>query len=272
MHKSNRGFTLIELLVVIAIIAILAAFLFPVFAQAREQARKANCLSNLKQLSLACTMYAGDNDELYPMDYSSCRLGAATLPCSSRNPDWRIEAQIAPYVKNVSVYACPSARTTRVTWNSTEGVCDWFGWGYPSFFCTQGDPSQGRPLSYGWNTYVFRRCKGTASSGCGGPGYAMASVLDPSSKIMVADSCQNAMDISRIAFANYPDGDPSQAGNADVYWPGAGGAKVDIVPEQHARHSLGQLVGFMDGHVVFKRYDVFTGETPAGDEWFDPAL
>ena len=59
----RRGFTLIELLVVIAIIAILAAILFPVFAQAREQARKTTCLSNLKQLGLGMTMYSSDNDE-----------------------------------------------------------------------------------------------------------------------------------------------------------------------------------------------------------------
>ena len=63
---SPRGFTLIELLVVIAIIAILAAILFPVFAQAREKARQATCLSNLKQLSLGVLMYVQDYDEQFP--------------------------------------------------------------------------------------------------------------------------------------------------------------------------------------------------------------
>src|SRR4051794_1958509 len=61
--RDRRGFTLIELLVVIAIIAILAAILFPVFAHAREKARQTSCLSNLKQLSSAMLMYAGDYDE-----------------------------------------------------------------------------------------------------------------------------------------------------------------------------------------------------------------
>src|SRR5438067_179265 len=69
LHRrtARRGFTLIELLVVIAIIAILAAILFPVFAQAREKARQAGCTSNLKQISLATMMYLQDYDETYPV-------------------------------------------------------------------------------------------------------------------------------------------------------------------------------------------------------------
>jgi prepilin-type N-terminal cleavage/methylation domain-containing protein len=65
-RRGKRGFTLIELLVVIAIIAILAAILFPVFAQARESARKANCMSNMKQLTLATLQYIQDYDEMFP--------------------------------------------------------------------------------------------------------------------------------------------------------------------------------------------------------------
>src|SRR5450432_2383849 len=64
--RSSKAFTLIELLVVIAIIAILAAILFPVFAQAREKARQTSCLSNLKQLGLGFLMYASDNDGYFP--------------------------------------------------------------------------------------------------------------------------------------------------------------------------------------------------------------
>jgi prepilin-type N-terminal cleavage/methylation domain-containing protein/prepilin-type processing-associated H-X9-DG protein len=93
----TRGFTLIELLVVIAIIAILAAILFPVFAKAREQARKTSCLSNLKQIGLACMMYAQDNDGWLPRDNHVC------------NPKRRFVAQTQPYMKNMSVYYCPSA-------------------------------------------------------------------------------------------------------------------------------------------------------------------
>ena len=71
-RRERPGFTLIELLVVIAIIAILAAILFPVFAQAREAARKATCQSNLRQLGLASQMYVQDNDgQLYPHDWQT---------------------------------------------------------------------------------------------------------------------------------------------------------------------------------------------------------
>src|SRR5207249_1896997 len=66
-RNKRRGFTLIELLVVIAIIAILAAILFPVFAQARNQARRTTCLSNMKQWGTAAMMYVQDYDEVYPM-------------------------------------------------------------------------------------------------------------------------------------------------------------------------------------------------------------
>lgn len=92
---SRSAFTLIELLVVIAIIAILAAILFPVFAQAREKARGASCLSNQKQLGLGLMQYTQDYDESLAPLYSS-QLNV---------PWWRL---IDPYVKSKQVYTCPS--------------------------------------------------------------------------------------------------------------------------------------------------------------------
>ncbi len=101
MKRSLRGFTLIELLVVIAIIAILAAILFPVFAKAREKARQAACLSNLKQLGLGFQQYIQDNDSVYP----------CTVQDPNHNlPNW--DAQIYPYVKSTGVYKCPDDSTS----------------------------------------------------------------------------------------------------------------------------------------------------------------
>ena len=113
MNARKSGFTLIELLVVIAIIAILAAILFPVFAQAREKARATSCLSNLRQIGMANLIYAEDYDETYPDNY------VATLPtpfwCDpmddpAAQPNWWSELQ--PYVKNQAIFLCPSATNT----------------------------------------------------------------------------------------------------------------------------------------------------------------
>jgi prepilin-type N-terminal cleavage/methylation domain-containing protein/prepilin-type processing-associated H-X9-DG protein len=102
------GFTLIELLVVIAIIAILAAILFPVFARAREAARQSSCLSNVKQLALGCSMYLQDYDSHYVSSGGDCY--GAPPGCSIDNPKPSMQWQwtIYPYVKNWSVYRCPS--------------------------------------------------------------------------------------------------------------------------------------------------------------------
>src|SRR3712207_5043261 len=97
--RKHRGFTLIELLVVIAIIAILAAILFPVFAQAREAARKSSCQSNLKQMATAVLMYKQDYDETFP----SQAWGAA------RNDPWWWSIQ--PYTKNAGILKCPSSNS-----------------------------------------------------------------------------------------------------------------------------------------------------------------
>jgi prepilin-type N-terminal cleavage/methylation domain-containing protein/prepilin-type processing-associated H-X9-DG protein len=126
--KIQRGFTLIELLVVIAIIAILAAILFPVFARARENARRTSCLSNLKQIGLGIMQYTQDYDERYPLSYwwatpsdaatgvTCSTAGLTGTPCNkfSVNPGnlgpyvtWM--DLIHPYIKSVQVFSCPSA-------------------------------------------------------------------------------------------------------------------------------------------------------------------
>ena len=98
----RRGFTLIELLVVIAIIAILAAMLFPVFARAREQARRASCWSNLRQLGCALHMYAQDCDESFPIGTDPVQWN------SYQNPKTAFVQYTYPYTKNRNIYYCPS--------------------------------------------------------------------------------------------------------------------------------------------------------------------
>ncbi|MBV9867260.1 MAG: DUF1559 domain-containing protein [Abitibacteriaceae bacterium] len=98
-RKNSRfGFTLIELLVVIAIIAILAAILFPVFAKARENARRTSCMSNLKQIGLALMQYAQDNDETYP--YAAWGGNNASTKAAG--------LLLEPYHKSSGLWRCPS--------------------------------------------------------------------------------------------------------------------------------------------------------------------
>src|SRR5579872_3739810 len=102
MQRSRAAFTLIELLVVIAIIAILAAILFPVFAQAREKARAISCLSNAKQLGLAVMMYVQDYDETYPQaEY----WDQTNFPTDFYL--WSSQRCVGPYIKNGDIFKCP---------------------------------------------------------------------------------------------------------------------------------------------------------------------
>lgn len=104
-----RGFTLIELLVVITIIAILAAILFPVFAQAREKARQTSCLSNTKQMAQAVALFTQDHDELLPKAFFNDVVDGPTgMPW---NTGW--DGAIFTYVKNADVFRCPSDPDSR---------------------------------------------------------------------------------------------------------------------------------------------------------------
>ena len=165
----RRGFTLIELLVVIAIIAILAAILFPVFAQAREKARQTTCISNLKQIGSSVMMYAQDYDEEFPMGtYNGPRNwevnpdgmadcfgwwagfdprdgGAPFHGCAYSAQFYRclMVVQLGPYIKNFGVWYCPSDKQFSATprW-IREGRMSyqWFpNWVYNTW-CPSGGP------------------------------------------------------------------------------------------------------------------------------------
>jgi prepilin-type N-terminal cleavage/methylation domain-containing protein/prepilin-type processing-associated H-X9-DG protein len=107
LRRSKSGFTLIELLVVIAIIAILAAILFPVFAQAREKARSSTCLSNCKQIGTGLHMYLQDYDGAYPFSWFG---------------PYGFDLALHPYVKNKAIWACPSNKVPPTPWPGYKGT------------------------------------------------------------------------------------------------------------------------------------------------------
>jgi prepilin-type N-terminal cleavage/methylation domain-containing protein/prepilin-type processing-associated H-X9-DG protein len=129
LRRSKRdGFTLIELLVVIAIIAILAAILFPVFAQARERARTTTCLSNLKQLGTGVTMYLQDYDGAYPLAWYN-------------TPQYGFDCVLQPYVKNLQVFGCPSHKNTPRWWPGYKQYFNIDKPGIPAGYSMNGDLS-----------------------------------------------------------------------------------------------------------------------------------
>ncbi|CEK18102.1 prepilin-type N-terminal cleavage/methylation domain-containing protein [Chthonomonas calidirosea] len=106
MNSRSNAFTLIELLVVIAIIAILAAILFPVFAQAREKAREISCLSNARELGMAIAMFTQDHDEYLPKAFFNDQADVGEPWGNPWNTGW--DEVILPYIKNKQVFQCPS--------------------------------------------------------------------------------------------------------------------------------------------------------------------
>lgn len=131
---KRKGFTLIELLVVIAIIAILAAILFPVFAQARESARQTGCVNNIKQLTTAWMMYAQDYDEMVVQLVK----GGATGHGAINNQVWT--GTLQPYIKSLDVLLCPSSAS------KTPGI-HFVGDGSPQFYDYRMQP-------LGMNSYL----------------------------------------------------------------------------------------------------------------------
>ena len=161
--NSRFGFTLIELLVVIAIIAILAAMLFPVFAQVREKARMTACLSNLRQLGLACKCYSNDYDETYPIDRFHCNsyrnpgtYGPIVDPgfpgCPTTDRLQRFVGPTQVYVRNSGIWFCPSAAfcaqwdptilPTEQNWQVGNISYHFWSWSerYPGFYPPYGHP------------------------------------------------------------------------------------------------------------------------------------
>jgi prepilin-type N-terminal cleavage/methylation domain-containing protein/prepilin-type processing-associated H-X9-DG protein len=176
LRTRKPAFTLIELLVVIAIIAILAAILFPVFAQAREKARAATCLSNFKQIGTGVMIYVQDWDETYPNN----RL--FTFPGGSEGNKLLVtwKTATAPYVKNISVYRCPS--------NHHNNQPDE----------TKGDDAHGLPvfpISYAYNGSALWSAASTTTV------IPLASVPEPARYLMLIESNAGYSDYGIWGFA-----------------------------------------------------------------------
>jgi prepilin-type N-terminal cleavage/methylation domain-containing protein/prepilin-type processing-associated H-X9-DG protein len=151
-RKNARGFTLIELLVVISIIALLAAILFPVFARARENARRSSCISNAKQLSLGIVMYAQDYDErMMPLYYGTVYWPYLTLP----------------YTKSQQILNCPSESGAKYV-ATTDPVYSW-----------------NTNVDYGMSMQL----SGGLPAGVRGP--ALSQIAKPSETVLLADTTNN---------------------------------------------------------------------------------
>jgi prepilin-type N-terminal cleavage/methylation domain-containing protein/prepilin-type processing-associated H-X9-DG protein len=182
MRLRRRGFTLIELLVVIAIIGILASMVFPVFARAREAARKTVCLSNVKNIALAIQMYLADNnDTLLPTehrqeawDYFNTNPGGDDddrYPCArtvQANPYLNPPVILDEYIKNRDVWRCPSAKveTTPMFINPDP---DWLGYlqAHEGEWGTGGDRPCGTQQAWprGWGGTLTDSCAQAQESG-----------------------------------------------------------------------------------------------------------
>jgi prepilin-type N-terminal cleavage/methylation domain-containing protein/prepilin-type processing-associated H-X9-DG protein len=265
MRRYRRsGFTLIELLVVIAIIAILAAILFPVFAQAREKARQGSCISNVKQLGLAAVMYAQDWDErfvgLWHWSPGAIRAHSQYLMSTSLTPliFWEEANQIChtcPYVKN------PVSST------SNEGLADgwadrWISGG------VYGCPSRGgNPYSYGYayptmsNWYYEPADQKTTYTGYWPVGRALAEFTHPADTIMLADSGSwpgtetcNALTFDRktgiYSGCHYKTGEGFDGGYS---YPYVYAPTTNQWSSPLPQHNDTATVAFVDGHVKSMR-------------------
>lgn len=216
LTSCNSAFTLIELLVVIAIIAILAAILFPVFARARENARRASCQSNLKQIGLGMAQYTQDYDERYPQGVRGWRTNptvdttpgtpAATFLTSNGDSSGNRVHLVTwmdlthPYIKSTQIYLCPSGQTYAPEAPS---------YGYNGRIGVGGDPYLGETIT--------------------GNAISMASVNQPAKLIMCLD--HNSFTATYLSGGYYK-------------------LIINTVDEKmYTRHFDGPNMLFADGHV-----------------------
>jgi len=264
-RRSNSAFTLIELLVVIAIIAILAAILFPVFAQAREKARQTSCMSNQKQMATGVLMYIQDYDEVNPRFRTTV---AEETPLGQTN---RLTALMfcQPYIKNIQIYRCPD--------QPDAGSPSIWTTSYPSNISIWG----GYAINVDYLEYSADCSNYNLASNPGsGPPTPIAAIGKPAETVMLSGTALAAGTGSFAnANANYPIGGgyyylfapaTETTPEACVWSNGAWGQGSLMGPYggfESTRHggNMGGLVAFCDGHVKF----MTAGRLAQGTDW-DP--
>jgi len=226
--QKKSAFTLIELLVVIVIISILAAILFPVFARARENARRSSCMSNLKQMGLAMVMYAQDyDDHLTALNLSNTGV---ILPDGSTHSTELWFHMLYPYMKNIQIMNCPSESS--VVW-------------------TSGSYTGGIPYGYNYTapTWVCSSNCGVNMGTAGVSGASLAAIDDTSGTIMITDS--------KWYYSLMPSAARTEA-NAD------GSECISGSPSSKctaARHLDTVNTLFVDGHVKSMKWQTIMGGT-----------
>lgn len=235
--QPKRGFTLIELLVVIAIIAILAAILFPVFAQAKESAKKATCLSNIRQLNNAWIMYAGDYEDTWVS--TGKQYGTNTAANGGNAHDFFFLAQ--PYVKNYDIFYCPDRHDTE-TGSSND--------------------ANGRLFGYGMNYGPYHNRAGFGL-------FYLSTAYDPS--IPSTDPRYGNHWFTGRNFSQFVSpsdveslidtGDDPQYTNAPYDQDNGSGSSLSQV-----RHAFQYQVGFVDGHASHWKMAAYN-DTTQGNSW-----
>jgi prepilin-type N-terminal cleavage/methylation domain-containing protein/prepilin-type processing-associated H-X9-DG protein len=237
-QPRKRGFTLIELLVVIAIIAILAAILFPVFAQAREKARAISCVSNVKQIMLGELQYEQDYDEYHVYPYGSGQTG---------NSSWY--ELLDPYIKNKQVYHCPDDTYSRGN-NEIDSATG----------NTIGHPAI--PVSYSI-TLPYYNADGWwhGQYSAAGDQVTDPKITNPSTTIFVSERW-NGYKMFDVAWAT------ENWCNDGEFLGGQGGSAVAAA----TGHSNGSTYGFCDGHAKWMRYEQTVQQQGSQPKYNDPAF
>lgn len=284
----KKAFTLIELLVVIAIIAILAAILFPVFAQAKEAAKKTQCLSNVKNLSTAAQLYGGDYDDTVLPELTCRQIGTFCPggPSLTDNRMWTYVIQ--PYVKNggghpkAGIFADPSFSFSNFTKSADQAVCDGNGAVGSAGFTTIANDAAGLQRSYSDYGVVFAMCQPTEATtafpcttytdyGRTGASAASAAFLYPGSlnyPKAAGGLTRGFGDISRPAeTVIVGDGITAVMPLSPPTVKTAGNYIVDAIGcESTFAHSGGGNFGFCDGHAKFLKGnpEAYRKQTPSG--------